>query len=166
MKYLVAVLILFYSMFAVSGEKTLYAINPTAFVYHAYNPAKNYTQYFQNQYVAFERRLSPDSDYSLAIGSLKNSFADRCLLLGVRKDWITEGRWIFKGGYAYAGEFFLNTFSHCGDEGVYKNIKDVTGIGFAPYIYHALQYNINKSASVEGGVILPGIVIFSVQLHF
>lgn len=166
MKYLLAVFLVFISTSVQSNDEKMYAVNPTAFVYHAYSPGKDYTQYFQNQYVAIERKFSPQSDYSLAVGSLKNSFSDRCLLLGVRKDWITEGRWIFKGGYAYAGEFFLNTFSHCGDEGVYKNIKDATGIGFAPYIYHALQYSINENTSVEGGIILPGIVIFSVQLHF
>lgn len=166
MKYLFAVLLIIISASAKSSETSLYAINPAAFVYHAYSPGKSYTQYFQNQYVAIERKFSPSSEYSLAVGMLKNSFDNRCLLLGIRRDWITRGRWIFKGGYAYAGEFFLPAFRQCGDQGVYKNIKDVTGAGFAPYIYHALQYNINDNTSVEGGVILPGIVIFTFQLHF
>lgn len=123
MKYLFALLLVFISISAQSKEPNIYAVNPIAFIYHADRPGKKYTQYFQNKYIAIERKFSLDSDYSLVIASLKNSFSDRCMLIGVRKDWIKNGRWTLKGGYAYAGEFFLNTFSHCGDEGIYKNIK-------------------------------------------
>jgi hypothetical protein len=35
----------------------------------------------------------------------------------------------------------LDAFEHCGDHGSYKDFKDATGIGFSPYIYHAIQYN-------------------------
>ena len=53
--------------------------------------------------------------------------------------------------YGYTGEFFFDAFEHCGDHGSYKDFKDATGIGFSPYIYHAIQYNFTDYFAVESG---------------
>ncbi|CND84553.1 Uncharacterised protein [Yersinia nurmii] len=166
MRAAIATVLMAISTSAIASNDKLYSVNPGAFIFHAYEPKTDYTQYFDNQYIAVERKLNAQSDYSLSVGTLVNSFSNRCMLLGVRKDWWEKGHWTFKGGYAYAGEFFFSQFSHCGDEGIYRNIKDAVGIGFAPYIYHALQYDFNDHFGLEGGVILPGIVVLSMQFHF
>jgi hypothetical protein len=73
----------------------------------------------------------------------------------------------FEGVYAYAGELLLDTFSECGDSpGLYNRIKGVTGIGFAPYLYHGIEFDLSQHASLEAGAILPGILVLTVQWHF
>ncbi|WP_201340839.1 hypothetical protein [Abyssogena phaseoliformis symbiont] len=64
------------------------------------------------------------------------------------------------------GSSFFSDFSHCGDDGVYAKIKKATGLGFAPYIYHGLEYDLNKNISIEGGFILPLILVATIQFHF
>lgn len=87
--------------------------------------------------------------------------------MGVQKNWKHLGKKLtFEGVYAYAGEFFFSDFSHCGDDGVYAKIKKATGLGFAPYIYHGLEYDLNKNISIEGGFILPLILVATIQFHF
>lgn len=98
---------------------------------------------------------------------MKNSFDDRCIALGVRRDWASLGNgWVFKGIYGYVGEFFFDAFEHCGDHGSYKDFKDATGIGFSPYIYHGLQYNFTDYFGIESGIILPAVFVISVQWSF
>ena len=143
----------------------LFSVNTGSFLYHALPP--NSTQYFNNQYFSIERKLSADSDYSILVGTFINSQNNRCALLGVRKDWYrVSDKLVIKGVYTYAGEFFLDAFDNCGDEGFYQDMKDNTGVAFAPYIYHAAQYNFTDYFGVEGGLILPGILVVSVQWSF
>ena len=98
---------------------------------------------------------------------MKNSFDDRCIALGVRRDWASLGNgWVFKGIYGYVGEFFFDAFEDCGDHGSYKDFKDATGIGFSPYIYHGLQYNFTDYFGIESGIILPAVFVISVQWSF
>lgn len=66
----------------------------------------------------------------------------------------------------YAGEFFFKEFAHCGDSGTYHRIKELTGIGFAPYIYYGSKYSFNQYISAKAGIIIPGIIVFNVQLNF
>ena len=108
-----------------------------------------------------------DSKYSALVGTMKNSFDDRCLTLGVRRDWLkNDTGWLLKGVYAYTGEFFFDAFSHCGDSGTYRTAKKITGVGFSPYIYHGLQYNFTDYFGVEGGIIIPAIFVMSIQWSF
>ncbi len=145
----------------------LFSVNTGSFLYHALPPDSDSTQYFKNQYVSVERKLSADSDYSLMVGTFINSQSERCALLGVRKDWYhVNDKLVIKGVYAYAGEFFFDAFKDCGNDGFYQDMKDYTGVGFAPYIYHAAQYNFTDYFGVEGGLMLPGILIMSVQWSF
>jgi hypothetical protein len=65
---------------------------------------------------------------------MKNSFNDRCLAAGVRRDWAGwDNGWVFKGIYGYVGEFFFDTFDDCGDHGSYHDFKKATGNGRRPY---------------------------------
>lgn len=151
---------------SVASEVSLYSVNTGSFVYHLIGNHGLYTEKFDNQFFSAERRLSENSPYSFLAGTLKNSYGDRCIALGVRRDWVIEDGWTFKGVYGYTGDFFFNTFSHCGDEGVYHSFKNATGVGFAPYIYHAVQYNFTNYFGIESGIIFPTVFVISVQWSF
>lgn len=146
---------------------TLVSINTGSFLFHVVPYDVDSNQYFDNRYLSIERKLSADSDYSLFAGTFLNSQDNRCLLLGMRKDWFRfSDNLAVKGIYSYAGEFFFDAFKHCGDGGVYRTSKKRTGVAFVPYIYHAVQYNFNPHIGVEAGFILPFIVVLSVQWSF
>ena len=152
---------------AEADEITLYSVNTGSWIYHLSNNHVQYTEGFDNQFASVERKFSADSKYSLLVGTMKNSFDDRCIALGVRRDWASLGSgWVFKGIYGYVGEFFFDAFEHCGDHGSYKDFKDATGIGFSPYIYHGLQYNFTDYFGIESGIILPAVFVISVQWSF
>lgn len=120
---------------AEADEITLYSVNTGSWIYHLSNNHGQYTEGFDNQFASVERKFSADSKYSLLVGTMKNSFDDRCIALGVRRDWASLGNgWVFKGIYGYVGEFFFDAFEHCGDHGSYKDFKDATGIGFSLYL--------------------------------
>lgn len=110
-----------------ADEINLYSVNTGSFVYHMSGNHGQYNEKFNNDFFSIERKFSEDSKYSLLVGTMKNSFADRCLSLGVRRDWLQgSGQnkgWTFKGVYAYTGEFFFDAFSHCGDSGTYHTAK-------------------------------------------
>ena len=150
-----------------ADEINLYSVNTGSWIYHLSNNHGQYTEGFDNQFASVERKFSEDSPYSLLAGTMKNSFDDRCLTLGVRRDWLkNDTGWVLKGVYAYTGEFFFDAFSHCGDSGTYRTAKKITGIGFSPYLYHGLQYNFTDYFGVEGGIIVPAIFVMSVQWSF
>lgn len=156
--------------FSFADEINLYSVNTGSFVYHLTGNHGQYTEEFDNNYFSVERKFSEDSKYSLLVGTMKNSFDDRCFSIGVRRDWLkgtgpTEG-WTFKGVYAYTGEFFFDAFSHCGDSGTYHTAKKITGVGFSPYIYHGLQYNFTDYFGIESGIILPSIFVITMQWSF
>lgn len=119
-----------------ADQRDLYSVHTASFVYHAYAPTKDYTQYFKNELIAVEKRLSAESEYSLYAGTMINSEDNRCVLLGMGKQWGEYKKLVIEGLYVYAGEFFFEPFSHCGDRGIYHEFKRITGVGFAPYIYH------------------------------
>lgn len=149
---------------AQAGELNLYSMNTGSYVYHMTGNHGQYNEHFNNNFFSVERKFSQDSKYSVLVGTMKNSFDDRCLTLGVRRDWLkNDTGWVLKGVYAYTGEFFFDAFSHCGDSGTYRTAKKITGIGFSPYLYHGLQYNFTDYFGVEGGIIVPAIFVMSVQ---
>ena len=155
---------------SIASELNLYSVNTGSFVYHMTGNHGQYNENFNNQFFSVERKFSAESKYSVLVGTMKNSFADRCLTLGVRRDWLngtnSNKGWTFKGVYAYTGEFFFDAFSHCGDSGTYHTAKKITGVGFSPYIYHGLQYNFTDYFGIESGIILPSIFVVSVQWSF
>lgn len=146
-------------------EPYSYRLDTGSFVYHAYAPEKKFNQYFKNDLFAIDKPLE-NSTYSVISGTLINSEANRCVLLGMGKSYWTYKSWDFEGRYMYAGEFFLKAFSHCGDAGSYHDFKRLTGIGFTPYIFHGIKYRFTKNFSTEAGVILPGIVVLNLNLSF
>ncbi|BBS82597.1 Uncharacterised protein [Klebsiella quasipneumoniae] len=152
---------------AQAGEFNLYSMNTGSYVYHLTGNHGQYNEHFNNNFFSVERKFSADSKYSALVGTMKNSFDDRCLTLGVRRDWLkNDTGWLLKGVYAYTGEFFFDAFSHCGDSGTYRTAKKITGVGFSPYIYHGLQYNFTDYFGVEGGIIIPAIFVMSIQWSF
>ena len=152
---------------AEADEITLYSVNTGSWIYHLSNNHGQYTEGFDNQFASVERKFSADSKYSLLVGTMKNSFDDRCIALGVRSDWASLcNGWVFKWIYGYVGEFLFDAFEDCGDHGSDKDFKDATGIGFSPYIYHGLQYNFTDYFGIESGIILPAVFVISVQWSF
>ena len=151
---------------AQASEINLYSVNTGSFVYHLIGNHGLYTEKFDNQFFSVERKFSSESKYSMLVGTMKNSYGDRCLALGVRRDWGQAKGLVFKGVYGYTGEFFFDEFSHCGDEGIYHSFRNVTGVGFAPYIYHAAQYNFTDYFGIETGIILPSVFVISMQWSF
>ncbi|SQC38563.1 Uncharacterised protein [Klebsiella pneumoniae] len=89
---------------------------------------------------------------------MNNSFNDRCLALGVRRDWYHSGSGGPSKAFTAIPANLLDAFEHCGDHGSYKDFKDATGIGFSPYIYHAIQYNFTDYFAVESGIIIPSVL--------
>ena len=88
-----------------ANEMALYSVNTGSFVYHMTGNHGQYNEKFNNQFFSVERKLSADSKYSALVGTMKNSFADRCLSLGARRDWYAGANgWTFKGVYAYTPE--------------------------------------------------------------
>jgi hypothetical protein len=150
-----------------ASELNLWSVNTGSFVYHLTNNHGQYNEEFNNNFFYVERRFYADAKNSLLIGTMKNSFGDRCLTLGARRDWLTGNNgWTFKGIYAYTGEFLFKAFSDCGDSGAYRTAKNYTGVGFSPYLYHGVQYNFTDYFGVESGIIFPSILVMSVQWSF
>jgi len=150
-----------------ASELSLYSINTGSFVYHMTGNVGDYNEIFKNKFFSVERKFSQESKNSMLVGTMKNSFNDRCLSVGMRRDLHEiNSSWMIKGVYAYTGEFFAKAFSDCGNHGSYHDFKKVTGIGFSPYIYHALQYNPTTFFGVEAGIIAPDIFATSIQWSF
>lgn len=150
-----------------ASEINLYSINTGSFVYHLTGNYGQYNEFFDNRFFSVERKFSEDSKYSALLGTMRNSFGDRCIAMGLRRDWISgDSDWVLKGVYGYTGEFFFDALSHCGDHGSYHDFKKITGIGFSPYIYHAIQYNFTSYFSIESGIIIPSVFVVSVQWSF
>ena len=150
-----------------ADEINLYSINTGSYVYHLTNNHGQYTENFENKFISVERKFSDTSKYSVVLGTMKNSFNDRCLAAGVRRDWAGwNNGWVFKGIYGYVGEFFFDTFDDCGDHGSYHDFKKVTGIGFSPYIYHGFQYNFTSYFGMDVGIIIPSVFVITAQWSF
>ncbi len=89
-------------------ELNLYSMNTGSYVYHMTGNHGQYNEHFNNNFFSVERKFSQDSKYSVLVGTMKNSFDDRCLTLGVRRDWLkNDTGWVLKGVYAYTGNFSL-----------------------------------------------------------
>ncbi len=109
---------------AQAGELSLYSMNTGSYVYHMTGNHGQYNEHFNNNFFSVERKFSQDSKYSVLVGTMKNSFDDRCLTLGVRRDWL-KNRYRLgteRGVCLYRG-IFLDAFSHCGDSGTYRTAK-------------------------------------------
>lgn len=80
-----------------ADEINLYSINTGSYVYHLTHNHGQYTENFENNFISVERKFSDDSKYSFVLGTMKNSFDDRCLAAGVRRDWVGwDNGWVFK----------------------------------------------------------------------
>ena len=151
----------------VAEEISLYSINTGSYVYHLTNNQVQYNVNFENNFISVERKFPEDSKYSFVLGTMKNSFDDRCLAAGVRRDWVDwNNGWVFKGIYGYVGEFFFDAFDDCGDHGSYHDFKKATGIGFSPYIYHGFQYNFTSYFGIDVGIIIPSVFVITAQWSF
>ena len=129
----------------------------------------DYVEGFENNLFSIEYSITEDAPFfdHFVIGAVNNSLGDRCFMLGVQKTYFEiHERLSFEGYYVYTGEFFFGAFADCGDDGVYQSIKDETGLGFAPFIYHGLQFDMTRHISLDAGLMLPSILFVSLQYNF
>ncbi|BBB23499.1 conserved hypothetical protein [Isorropodon fossajaponicum endosymbiont JTNG4] len=123
---LVVYLIFFSNTYANMNSDSIVSIHTGSYLKYIVPSGDDFTEKFANDFFDIEIRVNDDSVafQKIIIGTFKNSENNRCILLGVQKNWKHLGkRLIFEGVYAYAGEFFFGDFSHCGDDGVYAKIK-------------------------------------------
>ena len=124
---------------------------------------------FENKLLSVEFKIN---DYFplidlLIVGTIINSSGNRCAMIGAQKTYFDlSNRLSFEGSYVYSGELFFKAFKKCGDDGVYRSIKKKTGLGFAPYIYHGLEYDLTEYISLDTGLLLPNILTMSLQYNF
>ena len=98
---------------------------------------------------------------------MKNSFDDRCLTLGVRRDWLkNDTGWLLKACMPIPGNFSLTLSATAATQAPTVPLKKSPAFGFSPYIYHGLQYNFTDYFGVEGGIIIPAIFVMSIQWSF
>ena len=144
-----------------------YSLITASFSYHLFPPGDHH-EYFSNRLVAVTRDtdIIPYMD-RLILGTLSNSSGNQCLMLGAGRDWKKIDQKIkFVSVYAYVGEFAADSFAECADDGIYQDIDNIVGLGFAPYIYHGINYNLVHELSINGGLILPGVVSFTLEYSF
>ena len=124
---------------------------------------------FDNNLFSIEYPINEYAPFfdNFVIGTLENSIGDRCFMMGAQKTYfdLYDGL-SFEGYYIYCGEFFFGLFAECGDDGVYQTIKEQTGLGFAPFIYHGLQFDMTSYISLDVGLMLPSIMFVSLQYNF
>lgn len=152
---------------SIKNNERKFSLHTGSFIYHFYGQSKNdYTEHFENKFIAGDIKINDSS--RLMAGTFINSYGSRCFLLGLEKNWHDfNSKLSFEGSYSYAGEFFFEPFSHCGDSGgIYKKIGNNTGLEFSPYIYHGLEYDLAPMVSLEVGILLPAIFISSIQWKF
>ena len=142
-----------------------FSLHTLSFVHHL-SRSDDTVEGFSNQLSMLSMALSEERFFDDAImGTLIHSGGKRCLVLGARKNWQHfSDRLSFTGTYAYVGEAPSDLFNDCGDNSVYEDIKDMTGVGFAPYIYHGFEYDLNQNISLHGGFTF--INILSANLEY
>ena len=116
-----------------ADEINLYSVNTGSWIYHLSNNHGQYTEGFDNQFASVERRFSEDSPYSLLAGTMKNSFDDRCIALGVRRDWASLGNgWVFKGIMATLASFSSRPLSTAATMVLTRILKMRPALAFLP----------------------------------
>lgn len=101
------------------------------------------------------------------LGALKNSYDKNCSLIGVSRDWTEINKYFdFVGIYGYVGEIPGIGFKHCGDDGIYKLFEKISGVGFAPYLWHGIRYSPVNYFAANVGVIFPGIITAMLEFKF
>jgi len=143
-----------------------YGVHGLSFVHHLLSSSDSTVEGLSNQLSLFSMAL-PEEDFfdDAIIGSLIHSGGKRCLVLGARKHWRHfSDRLTFNGVYAYVGDGPSDIFNDCGDNKVYKSIGDKTGVGFAPYLYHGFEYDLDRNLSLHTGFTL--LNIFSANIEY
>ncbi len=150
-----------------ANDDPQYSLLAASFTYHIYPPGQH-TQYFDNELIALTRTVNQIEQIDrIVVGTLKNSSDNRCLMLGVGQDWQQiNSKTKLVGLYAYVGEFFWHNFEECDDDGIYADLDNLLGLGFAPYIYHGIKYNFTPQSTINGGLILPGVLSFALEYSF
>ena len=136
-----------------------------SYVEHIFDRNQDYTEGLDNEFFAVGLGVSDSSE--IIVGTLKNSYDNRCAFLGYGKEWYRFNDKIsFEGIYAYVGELFADQFSNCGKEGIYNTASEKIGIGFAPYVYHGIRYHFTSYLAVETGIVLPELAVAAIVWEF
>lgn len=153
------------SAFAEDEAKKAITLRTGSYVEHIFDRDQNYTEGLNNEFFALGVGVGDSSE--IIVGTLKNSYDNRCAFIGYGKEWYRFNDKIsFEGIYAYVGELFADQFSHCGKDGIYNTFSEKVGVGFAPYVYHGIRYHFTSYFSVETGVVLPELAVASIVWEF
>lgn len=166
LKTLLAFVLMTISFFShASYNKPTIELKFASWIDHTYSPNGKFNEGWNNDLFTAGFYINPTTN--IMVGTLKNSDDNRCFVAGVDHEWYDFGNGFkLKGSYLYTGEMFFDAFSHCGDESFYKKVKDSTGIGFAPYINHYVEYSVSKNFAMDLGIMLPGITVFNLKAAF
>jgi opacity protein-like surface antigen len=162
---LLCLLLLVISISANAQDPTLngsnrYGVHGLSLVYHVVDRSSDLVEGFSNQLSLFSMQL-PEQFFldDIMIGSLLHSGGKRCLVLGGRKNWkYFSDRLSFNGVYAYVGEAPSDIFNDCGDNKIYRDIRDKTSFGAAPYLYHGVEYDLSRNFSIHAGYTVTNIL--------
>jgi hypothetical protein len=128
-------------------------------------PPEGYNEYFNNRSFAFGMTIDEKKRTSIVVGALYNSYKGRCGTIGISRDWKKiNDKMDFVGLYAYVGELPGLGFSrNCGNDGSYGTMERITGIGFVPYLYHGVRYNITPYLGVNMGLVFPHVFVSTIE---
>lgn len=169
MRFTLLVLLLFVTFNSGAFSKNVkdmdFSLRTGAYVYHFLGNNGQYTEGFDNQFLTAGFGISESSE--ILVGTLKNSYGDRCVFLGLGKDWHKfNDKVVFEGIYSYVGEFFFDEFRDCGRKGVYRSFDQNLGVGFAPYIYHGIKYHLTSYLALEAGIVFPRLAVLTAVWKF
>ncbi len=163
-KYLILLFLLFLPL--ISADKKVSFHLDTLYTKHYLLKEDGQNEGFDADVYSIEFALTDSIDERMIIGSNINSQFNKCFIVGIHDDLYEKDNLTFEASYMYAGEFFFEDFENCGDDGIYSEVKQALSIGFVPILYYGLEYNIYETVGLELGWILPGILVFGVQVHY
>lgn len=144
-----------------------FSIHTLSWTKHYINGNPNQTEGFNNHLFMAGITIDKEKRTKIVLGTLNNSQNNRCIILGISRDWIKINDYLdFVGMYAYNGEIPGVACEGCGNDGIYRTFKNHTGVGFAPYIYHGIRFNATKNLSINSGIILPGLFASTIEFRF
>ena len=148
-----------------TSHATRLSVMGGTFIYHLYRPDFNDpTEFFENKYISVNYELKNGNE--LYFGTALTSGGERVAVIGYKKNWARlNERLSFEGMYGYGGNFFFPFLSESGGGGFYGEMKNLTGVAFAPYIYHAFEFRLSRSASIHSGIFLPLTFCTTFQVH-
>ncbi len=154
---------------AQAGELNLYSMNTGSYVYHMTGNHGQYNEHFNNNFFSVELQVFLRIQNTACWSEpMKNSFDDRCLTLGVRRDWLKKRyRLGAERGVCLLPGIFFDAFQPLwGFRHLPHRQKNHRRRFFAPTSIMVCNITSPIISGVEGGIIAPAIFVMSIQWSF